>query len=296
MANRCLLSDARLGQRHDRDAEPFLEHRPSVGAEAEAADIDDMRGRGEQRHQPALLERRRHDGEVVEVPGAEPGIVGEIDVARLHRLHRVLLEEVPDRQGHRIDVARRAGDRLRDHAAGRIEHAGREVARLAHRRREGGADQRLRLLLDHRDQAVPHDLHVDGGGGIVTRHGRRSNTIWPKRSMRASNTGGHDGCGLRLGDDGGAGDAAARRRARRASGRPRPGIRPAVRRTAGAGRSRRGATRRHRRIARSCRSPTALMVIDQARISTSTPGTARPKMRDVALLEQRRAGTAHRRS
>ena len=27
--------------------------------------------------------------------------------------------------------------------------------------REGGAQQRLRLLLDHRDQPVPHDLQVD---------------------------------------------------------------------------------------------------------------------------------------
>src|SRR5215212_7613769 len=44
-----------------------------------------------------------------------------------------------------------------------IEHAGREVARLAHERREGGAQQDLRLLLDDRDEAAPHYLEVDFG-------------------------------------------------------------------------------------------------------------------------------------
>ena len=42
-----------------------------------------------------------------------------------------------------------------------VEDAGREVAGLAHDGREGGAQQRLRLLLDHGDQPVPHDLQFD---------------------------------------------------------------------------------------------------------------------------------------
>ena len=58
-------------------------------------------------------------------------------------------------------MARRAGDGLRQHAALPVEDAGREVARLAHDRGEGRAQQRLRLLLDHGDQPVPHDLQFD---------------------------------------------------------------------------------------------------------------------------------------
>ena len=58
-------------------------------------------------------------------------------------------------------MARRAGDGLGQHAALQVEDAGREVARLAHGGAEGGADHGLRLFLDHRDQAVPHDLPVE---------------------------------------------------------------------------------------------------------------------------------------
>ena len=63
--------------------------------------------------------------------------------------------------GHGVDVAGRAGHRLRQHLAVAVEDAGRQVARFAHAGAEGGAHQRQRLLLDDRDQPVPHDLHVD---------------------------------------------------------------------------------------------------------------------------------------
>ena len=107
------------------------------------------------------VERRRRDDEIVEMAGAHPRVVGDVGVARLHGLEREVADEVLHRLGHRVDVAGRAGHRLRQHAALEVEHAGREVAALAHDRRERGAHQHLRLLLDHRDQAVPHDLQVD---------------------------------------------------------------------------------------------------------------------------------------
>ncbi len=64
-------------------------------------------------------------------------------------------------------MARRAGDRLRQHAALAIEDAGGEIARLAHGGAEGGADHGLRLLLDHGDEPAPHDLGMDLGEGGV---------------------------------------------------------------------------------------------------------------------------------
>src|SRR3712207_8843290 len=50
---------------------------------------------------------------------------------------------------------------LGEHAALAVEDAGGQVPRLADAGAEGGADQRERLFLDHRDEAVPHHLLVD---------------------------------------------------------------------------------------------------------------------------------------
>ena len=137
----------------------------------------------------AVLEAGRGDDEVVEMAGAHPGIVGDVGVARLHRLDREMRDEVLDRLRHRIDVARRAGHRLRQHAALEVEHAGREVAAFAHDRAEGGAQQHLRLLLDHGDQPVPHDLQIDQARAARLIHGHaafRSMTMLPAPSIRAS--------------------------------------------------------------------------------------------------------------
>jgi hypothetical protein len=80
-----------------------------------------------------------------------------------YELVREVLEEVGDGGGHGVDVAGRARHRLGDHVALRVIDAGGQIARLARDGAEGGAEQGLRLLLNHRDQAVPHDLRADGG-------------------------------------------------------------------------------------------------------------------------------------
>ena len=63
----------------------------------------------------------RDDDEIVQVSGPKPGIVGDEDVAAFSRHQRKPIYEVEHRCGHRIDVPRRARDRLSDHAALRIE-------------------------------------------------------------------------------------------------------------------------------------------------------------------------------
>jgi hypothetical protein len=108
--------------------------------------------------------------------GTHPRIVGDVGVARLHRRNRKVADEVLHRFRHRVDVAGRAGDGLRQHAAPAVEDAGGEVAALAHDRREGRADQHLRLLLDHGDQPVPHDLPIDQPD-IVAAHGQAPQTV-----------------------------------------------------------------------------------------------------------------------
>ena len=120
-----------------------------------------MGGAGEGADHPAFAEHRRHHREVVQMAAGEPRVVGDVDIALAHDLVGVAGEEVLHRNGHRVDVAGRAGDRLGEHPALGVEDAGGEVARLAHGGAEGGAQKRLRLLLHHRDQAVPHDLRLD---------------------------------------------------------------------------------------------------------------------------------------
>jgi hypothetical protein len=168
-----LVHRAGARQGHDRQRQPFLEDLPPVRAHAEPADIDDMHRRGEEPDRPALVEGRADHGEIVKVPASQPGIVGDVVIALPHAGERIGGEEVLDRVRHRVDVARRAGDRLGQHAALGVEDAGREVAGLPHRGREGGAHQRLGLLLDDGDEARPHDLHVDlrKGGIRLVDHG-----------------------------------------------------------------------------------------------------------------------------
>src|SRR5713226_8745035 len=85
-------------------------------------------------------------------------------------------------------MAGRPGDGLCQHPALRIEHASGEIAGFPHDGAEGCPLQRLRLLLDHRDQAAPHDLLVDQ---IETRLTHafiplRSITMEPRPSIQAS--------------------------------------------------------------------------------------------------------------
>ena len=120
-----------------------------------------MRGVGEQADDGAVVEGGCDDGQVVQVTGAEPGIVGDVVIARLHRVGGKFAQEMADAFRHGVDVTGRAGDRLRHHASVQVEDAGGKVAGLAHRGGERGADHGLRLFLHHRDQAVPHDLAVD---------------------------------------------------------------------------------------------------------------------------------------
>src|SRR4029079_3286039 len=75
----------------------FHEHVGAIGSEADAADIHQMRGAGEQADQSALVEARRGDDEVVEMPGAHPRIVGDVGLARTHGVQCDGVSESPGR-------------------------------------------------------------------------------------------------------------------------------------------------------------------------------------------------------
>jgi hypothetical protein len=76
----------------------------------------------------------------------------------VHLLDRIGVEKVAHRERHRVDMARRTGDRLCDHIAAAIEDSGGQVAGLAHDRGKTCALERGRLLVNHTDEPVPADF------------------------------------------------------------------------------------------------------------------------------------------
>ena len=153
-----LVDPAAVGELQHRDVEPLHMHVRRVGADADAADIGQVRGAGEQADRLALAKTGRGQHEVVEVARAQPGVVGDVDVAFVHLRDREMADEMLHGLGHGVDMARRPGHRLGQHPALEVEHTGREVAAFAHNRAEGRSQQRLRLLFDDGNQAVPHHL------------------------------------------------------------------------------------------------------------------------------------------
>ena len=124
---------ARIGELHDRQVDPFFVDARRIRAKAASADVDDMRGAGKKPDQLAAVKGRRDHGDVMQMAGALPRVVGDIDVT----LEDVLPPDAPDemrhRVGHGVDVAGRAGDRLRQHLTVGVIDASREIPRLAHR-------------------------------------------------------------------------------------------------------------------------------------------------------------------
>ena len=79
-----LVHLARARQAQQRDEQAFMVDLPSLRGLPDAAHIDQMRRAGEQRDDASVHEGRRHHHEIVEMPGALPRIVGDVDIAFLH--------------------------------------------------------------------------------------------------------------------------------------------------------------------------------------------------------------------
>ena len=69
----------------------------------------------------------RHHREVEKMARAQPGIVGDIDIARLHALKRYLLQKVAYRSRHGIHMAGCAGNSLGQHPPIKIKDACRKI-------------------------------------------------------------------------------------------------------------------------------------------------------------------------
>ena len=155
-----LAAAEQLQQRH---GQPLLEHLGGVRAHAQAADVGGVAGVGEPADPAAAVKDRRDHREVEQVAGGGPRVVGDQGVAGTQGCERMAGHDVVAHAiGHGVDVAGGAGDRLRQHAPAGVEHAGGQVARLAHHGGEGSVDQGRRLLVDDGDQPVAQHLQRDG--------------------------------------------------------------------------------------------------------------------------------------
>src|SRR3954452_1348319 len=86
-----------------------------------------------------LAEYWRHNGEIVEVACSLPRIVGDEDVTGRHGRGGEVGDEMDDSACHRVHVAGRSGDGLRQHLSHGIKDSGRNVAGLPGGCAEAGA-------------------------------------------------------------------------------------------------------------------------------------------------------------
>ena len=136
----------------------FLIYRAGIGSKAAATDVNDMAGGCHQGLGLPVAKDRGDDHEIEKMASAAPGVVGDEDIAGLHAVQRVALEEMSDGGGHGVDMARGTGHGLRDHAPALVVNTCRQVARLPRNGAKGGAQQDLGAFLDHGNQTVPQDL------------------------------------------------------------------------------------------------------------------------------------------
>ena len=70
---------------------------------------------GKEPDEPSTMKSRRNDGDVVQVAGPFPGIVGDVHVTLMNVAAPDTPNEVGDSVGHGVYVARGAGNGLCDH-------------------------------------------------------------------------------------------------------------------------------------------------------------------------------------
>jgi hypothetical protein len=176
-----LVEPARLVELADRQPEALVVDLGGRGAEARAADIGQMRDAHRVGHEAALAEHRPHHGDVVEVAGAHPGIVGDDDVAGAQRPGRKPLQHVPQRHRRAADEDRHAEGALGDRVGLGVQHHDGEVVAFVDDGGEGGAHQRRDDLVGQRDQPVPHNAEADGVETVLA-HGAHS-IRWTRRAQ-----------------------------------------------------------------------------------------------------------------
>ena len=80
------------------------------------------------------MERRSDNGNVVQMPGAFPRIVGDVHIAFKNMVRPYAPDEVLYGLGHAVHMTGCSGHGLGQHATLRVVYAGRQIAGLANGR------------------------------------------------------------------------------------------------------------------------------------------------------------------
>ena len=149
---------AALHHLHGRNLQSFLEHLAGIRRAHAAADVRRMRHGPREGDQTAIeVDRLRHR-DVGQMPGAEPAIVGDEDVALMQVLWRPLLEKRANGPRRRPDEGRDAVRRLGDRASLRVGDDAGKIVGLANDRRERRPHQRGCGFIDDRDEPPPQQF------------------------------------------------------------------------------------------------------------------------------------------
>ena len=177
-----LVDRAAIGELDRRDTHPFLHdvgRRRVVVPRHVAADIEPMADRGEVAEQIPVAEDRLDQLDVVEMGGADIGVVEQVDVAVLRPAIGVgALDRGLGGVAHRADEDRQPLLAHRHGLAVDVIDAVAAVPGLGDHRAEGGAKQRRVHLVDELFQPAADDGEGDGieiGGGHAIPERRRCN-------------------------------------------------------------------------------------------------------------------------
>ena len=153
----------------DRDPEALLEDLAAEGRVEGAPDVRPVGGDRDEPDEGAAGEDRGRHGDVLEVAGADPRVVGDDEVAFAPVRRRVLGEERVEGPGQGADEGGARDRGLGEGPSVPIEHHHREVLRLADGDGVGGADHGRRRLVHDREEPAPDDLDVARRESVLLR-------------------------------------------------------------------------------------------------------------------------------
>ena len=126
------VDDTALGKFHDRDIETFFVDASSISPKTTPADVYNMGGAGKEPHKSAVVKRRCDHGDIMQMAGAFPGIIGDVDITLKYILRSDPPNEVAHGVSHGVDVARGAGHSLCQHPTVCVIDTGRQIPGLSH--------------------------------------------------------------------------------------------------------------------------------------------------------------------
>ena len=92
-----LINNTALGKFHNRDIQAFFVDAGRVSAKTTPTDIYNMGGAGKEPYKSALVKGRGDHGDIMQMAGAFPWIISDVDVAGIDPFRTDVIDEMADR-------------------------------------------------------------------------------------------------------------------------------------------------------------------------------------------------------